>query len=157
MICPRCQSTEYYKLQGRKFVRCKRCKRDFSETSGTMWKSPKMEMARRQEIIDLLEHGSNAHVVSLQLGIQYKTVWSIAKKLAAEWEQKHPTAPVTFIVGDCVSRINSSGEVVTAFVSGLCSNDRFVRVKDDNGRHKIWLKSSLCNDSDALRSLAATE
>lgn len=156
MICPRCQSTEYYELRGRKVVRCKRCKRDFSETSGTIWKSPKMSMERRQEIIDLLEQGSNAHAVSLKLGIQYKTVSGIAKKLKEDWEGKHsPSQPATFMIGDAVSRITAEGHIASAFVTGFCENERFVRVKDDNGRSRIWLKDNLVNEDDDVRRYCA--
>lgn len=156
MICPRCQSTEYYVLQGRKFVRCKRCKRDFSETSGTLWGHPKMRPEKRQAIIDLLEQGQNAHAISLRMGVQYKTVWAIKKKMEQEWTRgRVPREPTEFRVGDLVSRINIDGEVVAAFVTGFCSNEKFVRVRGDNGRTRIWKTDNLANDDDELRRLAS--
>lgn len=152
MICPRCQCAEYYILQGRKTVRCKQCRHDFSETSGTIWRYPKMPLEKRQEIIDLLDQGQNAHAVSLRLGIQYKTIWAIKKKMEAAWDQgKPPREPTLFLVGDVVSRINMAGEVVTAFVTGFCENDKFVRVRGDDCRCRIWKKENLMNDDDELR------
>lgn len=158
MICPRCQSTEYYILQGRKSVRCKRCKRDFSETSGTIWKSSKIDPTRRQTIIDWLDQGKNPHFISVVMGIQYKTIWGIAKKLQEEWQKNVPESePDVFLIGDVVSRINIEGSMVSAFVSGFVKNPRFVRVKDDNGKHRIWLKDNLVNEDDAVRrALAVT-
>lgn len=84
MICPRCQSTEYYTLQGRSTVRCKRCKHDFSETSGTVWKATKLDQQKRQAIIDLLDQGKNRYHVSVASGVQYRTVCLIADRLKAE-------------------------------------------------------------------------
>lgn len=84
MICPRCQSTEYYILQGRKTVRCKQCSHDFSETSGTVWKSSKLAPETRQSVIDMLDQGENRYAISVATGLPYKTVRLIAKRLSAE-------------------------------------------------------------------------
>jgi len=94
MICPRCQSTEYYELQGRNTVRCKRCKHDFSETSGTVWKASKLDSQKRQAIIDLLDQGKNQYHVSIVSGVQYKTVRLIAERLKAERQ------PISFVIID---------------------------------------------------------
>lgn len=84
MICPRCQSTEYYILQGRKTVRCKQCSHEFSETSGTVWRSSKLDPQKREAVIDLLNAGKNRHAISIATGLQYKTVCLIAERRHAE-------------------------------------------------------------------------
>jgi hypothetical protein len=43
-----------------------------------------MAPEKRQEVIRLLEAGNNPRQVSIGLGIQYKTVWQIAKKIHAK-------------------------------------------------------------------------
>ncbi|MDB5584822.1 MAG: Transposase [Bradyrhizobium sp.] len=91
MICPRCQSTEHYILQGRKTVRCKQCSRDFSETSGTVWKSSKLGPRERQAVIDRLDQGENRYSISVATGLQYKTVCLIAERRKAE---QHVAEPV---------------------------------------------------------------
>lgn len=90
MICPRCQSTEYYTLQGRKTVRCKSCSRDFSETSGTVWKSSKLAPATRQMVVGMLDGGENRYAISVATGLQYNTVRLIAKRLEAERRAGEP-------------------------------------------------------------------
>lgn len=84
MVCPRCQSTEYYILRGRKTVRCKQCSHDFSETSGTVWRSSKLDPQKREAAIDLLNQGKNRHAISVATGLQYKTVCLIAERRKAE-------------------------------------------------------------------------
>lgn len=90
MICPRCQSAEHYILHGRKTVRCKQCSHDFSETSGTVWKSSKLDPQARQTVIDLLNEGKNRYAISVATGLQYNTVRLIAKRLKAEQQVVEP-------------------------------------------------------------------
>jgi hypothetical protein len=86
MICHRCQCTDYYPLAGRKFVRCANCRHEFSETSGTVWKSSKLAPEKRRAIIDMLDAGKNRHAISVATGVQYHTVISIANRVRLERE-----------------------------------------------------------------------
>jgi hypothetical protein len=115
-----------------------------------VWKYSKMSAEQRQQIIDLLEQGVNARQVSIRLGHQYKTVWKIEKKLKADWTHRDPGP---FLVGDVVDRINNAGGLICGVVTGFCCNDKFVRVRTDDGRHRIWLKANLGNVDADLRTL----
>lgn len=96
--CPKCGSVGAYALRTRKIFRCKECKHNFSETSGTLWHSPKMTPEKRDKIINSLKEGHNPRQVSIILGIEYKTVWQIAKKIQAkpQWRRVDDRAPRRF-------------------------------------------------------------
>lgn len=81
--CPMCGCETSYALKTRKIYRCTACAHDFTETSKTIWASPKMPADKRAEIIRRLGN-SNPRRVSIEMGVDYKTAWNIAKKLKIE-------------------------------------------------------------------------
>lgn len=82
--CPKCGCPESYALRTRRGVyRCKACTHSFSETSGTLWHSPKIPPETRHQILEAADTGASILSISKSLGIQYKTVWNTIKKRAA--------------------------------------------------------------------------
>lgn len=94
MICPRCKSEDCYPQRGRITFRCRRCRHDFSKTSGTIWKSPKMPEEKRNLIIELLRSGMSVNAISKQVAVQYRTVRLTAKKIGMRFIRKRTKAPL---------------------------------------------------------------
>lgn len=81
MSCPRCGCAEAYFLKTRAIYKCISCAKQYSETTGTLWHSPKIPMEKRQAIIKDLQIGKSILQVSEKHKVGYKTVWNIAKKV----------------------------------------------------------------------------
>lgn len=82
-VCVHCGCTEYYDIRTRKRYKCKRCLKQFSATSGTVFASRKLSY---QEIIEgfrLANNYQSATILGLssQLGIEWRTARNLEERV----------------------------------------------------------------------------
>ncbi|WP_448188078.1 IS1595 family transposase [Azospirillum sp. sgz301742] len=83
-ICPHCSSERCYELRTRRALRCARCRRNFSETSGTIFHSAKLELRDYLAVIALFVNahkGISALQVARDVGISHKAAFVLLHKL----------------------------------------------------------------------------
>lgn len=78
MRCPKCSCEKIYSIR-RDRLRCSRCRCEFSGTSATHLRYHKKPLGWYENIVKLRETGLNAHQISMQLGVDYKSVWIFLK------------------------------------------------------------------------------
>lgn len=83
-VCPRCKCDAVLEYASRPIFKCKRCERQFSLTSGTLFNSRKLSFADILLAIAIFVNGANG-VSALRLGREldcsYKTAFVLAHKL----------------------------------------------------------------------------
>jgi transposase-like protein len=92
-VCPHCESTEAYKLQGkpdskrpvRKGVyKCKGCRKQFTVTVGTIFEDSHIPLNKWLLAIHLLcssKKGMSAHQLHRMLKVTYKSAWFMAHRI----------------------------------------------------------------------------
>ena len=82
--CPWCGASRPYTLRNRPVFRCRKCKRDFTATSGTKlaWRKKPMAFYEAAEVFFATNHSRGAVLAfSRQTGCAYKTAWLLFKSL----------------------------------------------------------------------------
>jgi transposase-like protein len=83
-VCPYCECPKCYEYTTRNVFKCKACRRQFSETSGTLFASRKLPI-RDYLIAIIIFVNAVKGISALQLGrdldVQYKTAYVLAHKL----------------------------------------------------------------------------
>lgn len=83
-VCPHCECDAVLEYASRPIFKCKRCERQFSMTSGTLFNSRKLSFADILLAIAIFVNGANG-VSALRLGreldVSYKTAFVLAHKL----------------------------------------------------------------------------
>jgi transposase-like protein len=85
--CVRCGTTEVYKLGTRNTYKCKKCRKHFSMTTGTLFESRKMPIRAYLMAVALFLNGDakgNASRLARTMGIQYRTAYNLADRIR-EW------------------------------------------------------------------------
>lgn len=77
--CPRCDCGITYPMWTRCLYQCSKCYFRFSMTTGTIFASTKLPIAKIMDIIENKE--LNPHQLSKKVGITYKTAWVLCKKI----------------------------------------------------------------------------
>lgn len=80
--CPNCGAADAYAYKSRAIFRCRECKRQFSETSGGIWNSPKLAPEVRAEIEALARAGARPVEIMKKTGVSYKTAWAAKRRFA---------------------------------------------------------------------------
>ena len=84
-FCPRCGISAIYEYRARRLFKCKGCDKQFTVTSGTVFRSRKMSYADIMLAVVLFVNGVNGNAalrMSRDLGCSYKTAFVICKKLS---------------------------------------------------------------------------
>lgn len=78
--CPRCGGVDIYRFAaaGRKF-KCRECRAHFSATTGTVFSNRKLPFVAALKLLNAGQ--KNALQLSAEIGLTYKTVWALTKKL----------------------------------------------------------------------------
>lgn len=77
--CPYCGAPAHYDISTRGALRCVRCLRHYSATSGTAFHGSKMPFETINRLLRMLDEGKNPYRISQVLGIQYVTAHKYAK------------------------------------------------------------------------------
>jgi len=87
-VCPRCQHTEAYRLKpsktGRRVLKCKKCRKQFSVTVGTIFEGSHLPLTNWMAVIQLMcasKKSISAHQLHRMLGITYKSAWFMAHRI----------------------------------------------------------------------------
>lgn len=82
--CPHCGHGDVHRFASRNRMNCKACGKQFSETSGTLHRSPKMDPTVRERLmVELRRGGRSVLSIAKEFGIQSKTVYRL-KRIADE-------------------------------------------------------------------------
>ncbi len=82
--CPKCNNERYCQLKVCRAFQCNRCHHQHTLTGGTLFASTKLPLTTWFIAIHLLTQaktGLSALALHRQLGVNYKTAWSIKHKL----------------------------------------------------------------------------
>ena len=84
--CPRddCDSNKIMRFKSRPIFKCKKCKRQFSVTVGSIFEDSKVPLRTWLHIIYLMcssKKGISAHQVHRQFGVTYKTAWYLCHRI----------------------------------------------------------------------------
>lgn len=83
-VCPRCACRRSYYLKTRKLFKCADCSRQFTVTSGTVWERHKLQLRQIAKVIfyfAIAPKGVSAAYLSLQMGLDVKTVFNLLGKI----------------------------------------------------------------------------
>lgn len=83
--CPHCGVDAVYEYRARRLFKCQGCEKQFTVTSGTVFRSRKMSYADIMLAVVLFVNGVNGNAalrMSRDLGCSYKTAFVICKKLS---------------------------------------------------------------------------
>lgn len=83
--CPRCGIVAAYEYRARRLFKCQGCDKQFTVTSGTVFRSRKMSFADIMLAVVLFVNGVNGYAalrLSRDLGCSYKTAFVLHKKLS---------------------------------------------------------------------------
>ena len=83
-ICPQCGCLDHYDLKTRKVWKCKGCSKQFSETSGTVFHSRKLEVRNILAAIAVFINGAKGYSalqLSRDLCVDYKTAFVLLHKV----------------------------------------------------------------------------
>lgn len=92
-VCPTCGTTEVYNLATRITFKCKACQKQFSMLSGTIFNYAKMPIRSYLQVIAFAAASENALQLSRKMGIQYKTAWSLVRKIRQAMGRREPEHP----------------------------------------------------------------
>lgn len=82
-ICPSCENEGVYEFRTRGIFKCKRCGKQFSATSGTVFNSRKMPFGTLVFSISMRVHSSLTPMdLARESGLTYRAAWEHTKKLS---------------------------------------------------------------------------
>jgi transposase len=81
--CPRCGYSRIWHMSeaGRPEYRCRRCRFHFSETTGTIFAKTRTPLSKWILAIGLFKIGIAARPLRVELGVTYKTAWTMLDRL----------------------------------------------------------------------------
>ena len=81
--CPRCGDRRIWRMAeaGRLEYRCRRCRCHFSETTGTIFAKTRTPLSKWVLAVGLCKIGVAARPLHGQLGVTYKTAWTILNRI----------------------------------------------------------------------------
>jgi transposase-like protein len=88
--CPDCSSTEHYFIKTRKKYKCKKCKRQFAITSGTIFESKKAPLRKWLAALLLVcshPKGISSIQLSKEIDVTQKTAWVMLTKFRKIFKQ----------------------------------------------------------------------
>jgi transposase-like protein len=91
-VCPRCGATEPYRIERhsvsknlvRKLYSCRRCRKQFTATLGTIFQDSKVPLSKWFVAIDMMctdDRGLSAHQIHREMGVTYKSAWYMCKRI----------------------------------------------------------------------------
>lgn len=87
-VCPHCQHNDAYRLKpsttGRRVLKCKKCRKQFSVTVGTIFEGSHLPLTKWMAAIQMMcasKKGVSAHQLHRMLDVQYKTAWFMAHRI----------------------------------------------------------------------------
>ena len=83
-VCPYCKSTNTYRLKQEYRHHCNACRKSFSVTVGTMLHDTRLPLLKWFRAIRLIfdsENAVSAKQLQRDLGVSYKTAWSMRQKI----------------------------------------------------------------------------
>ena len=99
--CPECNNEQYCQLKVRDVFQCNRCHHQHTLTGGTIFASTKLPLTTWFIAIHLLTQaktGLSALALHRQLGVNYKTAWSIKHKLMQVMKERDDSKPLSGII-----------------------------------------------------------
>ncbi len=97
-VCPQCQQRSHCTLNSRKLYQCNHCHHQTSLISGTIFASTKLALTTWFLAIYLLTQnktGISALALKRQLGVSYRTAWSIKHKLMQVMKERDDSQPLS--------------------------------------------------------------
>jgi transposase-like protein len=93
-VCPHCHNPGGYRLKetktGRRPLKCKKCRKLFSLTVGTIFEDSHIPLTKWAGAIHLMcasKKGMSAHQLHRMLGVTYKTAWFMAHRIRHTMKQ----------------------------------------------------------------------
>ena len=90
-FCPHCKHTEIYHFSDRKRYKCKKCKKQFTITVGTIFEGSKIPFRKWFTAIFLIttsKKGISSVQLAGQLGVTQKTAWFMDHRIRGAYMQK---------------------------------------------------------------------
>lgn len=91
--CPKCGSEEFWQLSQSQKRRCKKCRHDYSITSGTEFDSHKLPLEAYDKMLALATDGRSWLSIARETGLNYKTVWSRLHALGVQRRSRRGRRP----------------------------------------------------------------
>jgi transposase-like protein len=85
--CPKCGSSDNYRLTRGARFRCKQCKCDFTATSKTALRYHKMPLEKYELAFEAFRKGSTAMAVAALIHCDYKTAWRLRRIAIQQFEE----------------------------------------------------------------------
>lgn len=130
--CPHCAMDAVYEYRARRLFKCQRCHKQFSVTSGTVFRSRKMSYADIMLAVVLFVNGVNGNAalrMSRDLGCSYKTAFVICKKLSRVMAAMQVEAVLT-------GQVDIDG----VFIGGAVRQENLVKDRKSDGRKQFNTK-----------------
>ena len=94
--CPRdgCDSDQIMRFKSRPLFKCKKCKRQFSVTVGTIFEDSHIPLRTWLHVIYLMcasKKGMSAHQIHRQFGVTYKSAWYMCHRVRHSMKDKSDT------------------------------------------------------------------
>lgn len=153
--CPHCGVDAVYEFRVRRLFKCKGCEKQFSVTSGTIFRRRKMSHGDIMLAVVLFVNGVNGNAalrLSRDLGCSYKTAYVLCKKLsrvmASMQAEVNPTGMVDIdgvYIGGFVRQENLKADRTSDGRKQFNTNRRSIvtaRERRPGGRSRAWVVAS---------------
>ncbi|MCV0414125.1 MAG: IS1595 family transposase [Brevundimonas sp.] len=131
-FCPYCGIDAVYEYRSRRVFKCKGCDKQFSATSGTVFRSRKMSYADIMLAVVLFVNGVNGNAalrLSRDLGCSYKTAFVLHKKLSRVMASMQAEVQPTGMV-----------DIDGAYIGGSIRQENLVKDRKGDGRKQFNTK-----------------
>lgn len=130
--CPHCGVDAIYEYRARRLFKCQGCEKQFTVTSGTVFRSRKMSYADIMLAVVLFVNGVNGNAalrMSRDLGCSYKTAFVICKKLSRVMAAMQADTVLTGMV-----------DIDGAYIGGSVRQENLVEDRKSDGRKQFNTK-----------------
>jgi len=127
--CPHCGVDAIYEYRSRRLFKCKGCEKQFSATSGTVFRSRKMSYTDIMLAVVVFVNGVNGNAalrLSRDLGCSYKTAFVLHKKLSRVMASMQAEAQLT-----------GSVDIDTVYVGGHVRPENMKADRKNDGRKQF--------------------
>jgi hypothetical protein len=100
-ICSSCKHTRYCYLKNRKLFQCNKCHYQASATSNTLFSKTKLPLTvwfMAMHLVTQSKTSISALELKRQLGVNYKTAWSIKHKLLQGMKEFNDLSPISGVI-----------------------------------------------------------
>ncbi|WP_438853053.1 IS1595 family transposase [Brevundimonas nasdae] len=130
--CPHCGIDAVYEYRARRLFKCQGCDKQFSVTSGTVFRSRKMSYADIMLAVVLFVNGVNGNAalrLSRDLGCSYKTAFVLSKKLSRAMAAMQTETTLTGMV-----------DIDGVYIGGSVRKENLVKDRKNDGRKSFNTK-----------------